>query len=354
MTHAASPRRDSDRRVVPWLLFGLVVLFGAAYVAAYLFTSDRIPRGTTVSGIRIGGLMPAAAEQRLHQGLDPRAAEPVTVDANGVRTTVVPTRSGLAYDVPSTVAAVGGGRSWDPVRMWDYVAGGHAQAPVVVVDQQALAAAVAEVADAADQPAVEGRVTFGSGEATPHYPENGTLVDRTRAEVALRAAFLAGERSLELPTLVDRPTISQAAVSRAMDSFANPAVSGPVVVRLDGEGVSVAPEEFADALSMRAQGAELVPGLDPQRLTAILAPKLQQITTPPRDAMVRIVDGRPRVVPARVGVGFDPRQVTARFLDVLRAIGDQRVLDVPTLTQQPHVTTAQAQAAAALLPEGAG
>ena len=32
------------------LAVGLIVLFGGVYVAGYFFTSDRVPRGTTVAG----------------------------------------------------------------------------------------------------------------------------------------------------------------------------------------------------------------------------------------------------------------------------------------------------------------
>jgi vancomycin resistance protein YoaR len=337
------PRRDSDLRVIPWLLLGLVVLFGSLYVAAYLFTSGRIPRGTTVGGVRVGGLVPAAAEQRLREGLGGRAAEPVTVVANGRRTSVVPARMGLAVDVPRTVAAVGGARSWDPRRMWDYVVGGHAQAPVVRVDQGALRAFVDSVAAGADRPASDGRVVFDDGAATPRFPQDGTVVDRPRAATALRAAFLLTHGPVELPTRVDHPRITRAAVSRAMDSFANPAVSAPVVLRLDGEGVSVAPEEFTDALSMAPRGSDLVPRLDEPLFEKVVGARLHQLTAPPREATVKLVDGRPRVVPARAGVGFAPSRLSAGFLDVLRATGGARVLEVPPVVDRPRVTTAQAR-----------
>ena len=70
MTDEPHPYRTSDRRVIPGLLFGLVAMFGALYVAGYYVTSDRIPRGTTVDGIDIGGLTPAAAQRRLRDGLE--------------------------------------------------------------------------------------------------------------------------------------------------------------------------------------------------------------------------------------------------------------------------------------------
>jgi len=157
---APSSYRTNDRRVIPWLLFGLVVIFGALYVACYWFTSDRIPRGTTVDGISIGGMTPVAANAALRSGLDDLATAPIRVVANGERAAIWPVKAGLGVDVPATVAAAGGGRSWDPVRMWEYFAGGNDERPVVTVDRTALAAAVAAVAERADVPATDGSVTF--------------------------------------------------------------------------------------------------------------------------------------------------------------------------------------------------
>jgi vancomycin resistance protein YoaR len=331
--------RTNDRRVVPWLLFGLVVLFGALYVACYWFTSDRIPRGTTVDGISIGGMAPAAARARLQEGLDGRAAEPIRVVANGERATIQPAGAGLGVDVPATVAASGGGRSWDPVRMWEYFAGGNDEQPVVTVDRAALDAAVARVADRVDVPATEGSVRFVGDQAVAKYPERGTVVDRAAAAKAVRAAFLTTSDAVDLPTAEAAPVVSKDAVSRAMDRFANPAMSGAVVITLGGEGVRLEPADFAPALSMKAVGTELQPQLDAQALLARLTPKMGQIAEKPEDATFKIVGGKPVLVPAKTGVTFDPADVTAPFLDLVTKSGAERTLAVKSVPAQPELTT---------------
>jgi hypothetical protein len=85
----------SDRRVVTLLLAGLVVLFGGLYVAGYVAAGDKVPRGTTVSGVDIGGLTPVAARAALEQELGPRAEEPVVVAAEGRRAAITPAKAGL-------------------------------------------------------------------------------------------------------------------------------------------------------------------------------------------------------------------------------------------------------------------
>ena len=339
MSDAPFSYRTNDRRVVPWLLFGLVVLFGALYVACYGFTSDRIPRGTTVDGISIGGMAPAAARAKLQEGLDGRAAEPIRVVANGERATIVPARAGLGVDVPATVAASGGGRSWDPVRMWEYFAGGNDEQPVVTVDRAALDAAVARVADRVDVPATEGSVRFVGDQAEAKYPEKGTVIDRAAAAKAVRAAFLTTADAVDLPTAEAAPVVSKDAVSRAMDRFANPAMSGAVVITLGGEGVRLEPADFAPALSMKAVGTELQPQLDAQALLAKLTPKMGQIAEKPTDATFKIVDGKPVLVPAKTGLTFDPADVTGPFLDLVTKTGAERTLAVKSVTAQPAVTT---------------
>ena len=338
------PYRTNDRRVIPWLLLGLVLLFSALYVAGYLFTSDRIPRGTTVAGIKVGGMAPASAETKLAEGLEGRAAEPITVSANGQRGTIRPARAGLSVDVPSTVEQAGGGRSWDPVRMWDYFAGGEEQDAVVVVDQDALDEAVGKFAGRVDVPAKEGKVTFSNGRADARYPEKGTAVDREGAAAAVQDAFLKTDDVVPLPTGTSEPSITKAAVSRAMDSFANPATSGPVIIRLEGEAVRLEPKDFLPAVSMKAVGTELRPKLDDKALLAAFRPKMKRVALAPKDATVRIVNGRPQVVPSKQGVTFDPKEVTGPFLELLRNTGDARTLRIRSVAAPPKLTTAEARA----------
>ena len=339
MSDAPYRYRTNDRRVIPWLLFGLAVIFGALYVACYWFTSDRIPRGTTVDGTSIGGMSPAAATVALRSDLEDRVAAPIRVVANGQRATIQPAKAGLGVDVAATVAAAGGGRSWDPVRMWEYFAGGNDEQPVVTVDRPALAAAVAAVADRTDIPATEGSVTFVGDQAEAKYPDKGTVVDRPAAASAVRAAFMHTVDAVDLPTAEADPVVSKDAVSRAMDRFANPAMSGAVVITLGGEGVRLEPQDFAPALSMKAVGTELQPQLDTTVLLDVLTPKLAAITRKPKDASFRIVDGAPVLVPAKTGVTFDPAAVTGPFLDLVTRTGAERTLALTGVPAQPALTT---------------
>lgn len=339
--------RTNDRRVIWWLLLALLVIFGGMYAATYHYTDERIARGTTVNGIAIGGMRPAAAQRKLTAGLQGRAAEPITVTAEGQRATIRPARAGLTVEVPATVAQAGTKPSWDPRRLWDYFAGNHEQDAVVTVDGAALDRAVATFAQQVDDPAVEGSVRFSHGEARARYPEKGTLLDRAAAASAIRSAFLHGGRPedvVALRTRVATPAVTKDAVSRAMDQFANPAMSGPVVVRLDEEGVQLQPEDFSAALSVQAVGSQLRPQLDDAALLAALKPKMRSLARAPRDATIRVVNGTPRVVAARDGLTFKPEDVTGGFLGVVAGSGAGRTLRVRSVPASPDVSTADIQA----------
>ena len=59
---ARSTRRDErlgpeseGGRVVVALILGLTMLAGVLYVGAYLMAGDKVPVGTTVAGVDIGG-----------------------------------------------------------------------------------------------------------------------------------------------------------------------------------------------------------------------------------------------------------------------------------------------------------
>lgn len=339
------PFHTSDRRVVRWLLAGLLLLFGGLYAMGYLLTSDRVPRGTTVSGVEIGGLRPAAAKQKLAEELEERAAAPIMVTAFSQRGRVDPAEAGLRLDVDASVEQAGGGRSWHPARIWDSLTAGDDFEAVVTVDEDALDEELKGFTREVDTPAREGRVVFRGESAVARQPRAGEVVDRDAARTAVQEAYLAEDTSpVALPTTVDEPEIDKGDVSRAMAEFANPAVAAPVVIELEGERIELRPRDYTPALSMVPEDGELVPRLDEKRLMRGLRPRMQTSALAPRDATVRLVGGRPQVVPAKRGVTFDPDDVTDEFLDVVVADGAERSLTVDGVVDRPDFTTAEARA----------
>ncbi len=337
--------RTSDRRVATLLLLGLFVLVAGLYTAGYVLTSEKVPRGTTVAGVDIGGLHPAAAETKLEEELAPRAEAPIAVEADEHRGTIQPARAGLAVDYEESVSQAGGGRSWRPGRMWDYFAGGDDLDAVVDVDQTKLDSAIDSFAKQVDKDAVEGGITFKDGNADARFPEAGEEVDRSAAAKAVTDAFLQEDSAdaVELEVSKVAPKVSEKAVRAAMEDFANPAVSGPVILVLDNENVVVRPEAFSTALSMKPEGGKLVPHVDRKKLMAAVRPAMKSVALSPEPATVRLVGGKPKVVPGKNGVTVDAKEVTDKFLALVVQPDDKRTLEVRTVVARPDFTTNDAE-----------
>ncbi|MDO9456210.1 VanW family protein [Nocardioides sp.] len=330
-------------RVVLVVALVLVLLVGGGYAAAYGLAGDKLPRGASVAGVDVGGLSPAAAEDALRDGLADRVAGPIEVSVEDRTGEVDPAEAGLEVDYAASVAAVGGGRSWSPGTLWDHYVGGEDDTDAVVrVDDTALDAAVAELATGLGTDPVDGAVAFERGRVvvTDPVPGRGLEPDSTRE--ALVASYLTGERAdLEITQLT--PDIDDGDVEEAVTAFAEPALSGPVTLRIGSAGVRLRPRQYARALSLVATDGALVPTVDAD----VLVPLVERATAgegAPVDARIELVDGRPRIIKAKPGVTFEPDGVADAFLEAVVKSDGERTAKVAGTVQQPDFTTKDARA----------
>jgi vancomycin resistance protein YoaR len=343
MAAVSDPGREkAGARVVLLLLLGLALLFGGGYAAAYVGAGDKVPRGTTVAGVDVGGQTPEQAVRTLEEGLAGRVDEPISVVVDGETLTLVPADAGLEVDYEASIDAAGGGQSWDPARLWDYYTDGDDLPPVLDVDDAALTAAVDELAADAGTPARNGRVEFRGGRLEVTDPRTGHEVDADAARDAIEAAYLSDDPEVELSLTTTEPDIDEADVQEAVSGFGNPALSGPVTLLFGDSEVTLAPRVYAEALRLRPQDGELVPGLDRLALTRLLDARIS--TGDPVDATVRIVDGAPRVIPAKPGVTYRPADVERAFLELVVRPDGRREERIEAVAAQADFTTADARA----------
>ena len=337
------PRDKAGASVVVWLLLGLVVLFGGLYVAAHYVAGDKVPRNTTVSGVRIGGHPQGEAAQRLQAGLADRVNRPIATTIEGEQVAIDPARAGLAVDYDASVAEAGGERSWDPVRLWNYFTGGDDFEAEVEVDETAYDAQLAELDQQRGATPRDGAVTFDGIDIRTTKARTGKALDPSETLAALQQAYL--EDSPEVVALERSevaPDIDAGDVQEALDGFASPAVAAPVTLRFEGSEVKVFPEDYTAALSLVPTDGELVPTLDAKALTAVVDTRVT--SGAPVDATVALVDGRPQVVPARPGVTFDPAELEAGFLDAVARPQGERRIDLTATVAKPDFTTKEARA----------
>ena len=342
------PYTTNDLRVIPWLLFGLLVLFGGLYVAGYVLSGDRVPRGATVAGVKIGGLTPANARAELADAIDAQRRDSVRVQALGERGRIDPGRAGLDVDVAGSVEQAGGGRSWNPASIWASLTGGEDYDVVLFVDDRAMNAELHAFGRKVDRPARDGGVRFTEDQAVPRQPRTGQAVDRESSAPLVQDAYRDAMRDpdtprVELPTILQEPDIGTAEVSVAMDQFANPAVSGPVTIELGDEKLLLRPEDYLPALSMVVEDGDLVPRLDDEALLATVEPRMEAVSTAAQDATVELRDGRPYVVHAEKGVSFNEEEVTSGFLQVVADGAGSRTMRVSGVVAKPEFSTRDAR-----------
>jgi vancomycin resistance protein YoaR len=335
-------RETEGGRVVLVLLVGLVVLFGGGYAAAYVVSGDNVPRGTTIAGVEVGGRSQEAAVIALRRGLAERSTAPIPVSVDEATAgSVDPVTAGLAVDYPASVEAAGGGQSWAPERLWDYFTGGEDLEPVVTVDETAMARAAEELVEAHSRPPRDGDVVFDEGRVNVVEPRPGETIDAEEARSALEAAYLQ-DTTAELTTASAQPDVDASDLAEALEGFANPAFSGPVTLVFDRTRVRLGPSEFAPVLSMESRRGELVPDLDEARLIQLVERGMSK-SGRPVDATVRIVDGRPRVIPDKPGVRFRPDDVERAFLRLLRKPASKREAAVDARVARADFRTADAR-----------
>jgi vancomycin resistance protein YoaR len=340
-----APRRErAGFRVVVAVLVVLVVLLGGAYVAAYAGAQDKTPRGTEVGGVDVGGRTLVEAAAALREGLAERVEAPVTIDVDGEERSATPAELGLGVDYVASVREAGAGRSWDPVWLWNYYTGGQELDPEVAVSEMTMSDYLTALAESTGRPPRDGRVRFQGTRVREVKPRSGRSIDPEQAREAIVAAYLTDEPTAVLELVDTQPDIDEDDVRSAVEQFANPAMSGAVTLVFGNSRVRLQPRDFVSALSLRPRDGELEPHVDEKRLLRLVDEQVTSDGGAPVDATVALVGGRPRVIPAKPGVQFDPAEVTAAFTAALTEPEGEREARVRAEVRQADFTTKEARA----------
>lgn len=346
-TDGRTARERPGGRLVIIILVALALLVAAGYAGAYALAGDKVPRGTSISGVDVGGLSRAAAQTKLEDAFRARAEQPIEVSvvregSDAARSmTLQSDQIGIEIDYAASVEAAGAEKSWRPQRLWNYFTGGDDVDAVVDFDEAALDQTLDTLSEGLGTPPKNGAVAFTADGVMATDPTPGEAIDRDQARTAIVDALLGAADTAELTVAPAEPDIDDADVAQALTDFANPAMSAPVTLVFGKSEVRLQPRQFAPALSMQAQDGQLVPVVDEKRLTKLV--KHATTSGEPVDATVRLVNGRPRVVPGKPGVEFEPAAVTEVFLGLLGAADGDRSAEVDATVVDPEFTTKDAR-----------
>jgi hypothetical protein len=328
------PRRESEGgRVVVYLILGLALLCGFLYVGAYLGASDKIPVGTRVAGVDIGGHSPGAAVTLLQDRLADRAKASFTVTLDGRTQQVRPHQAGLGIDYVASVRRAGSGHSWSPRRLWAHYTAGDTLEPVVTMDQLRMEHLVKELDITDGRTATNGSVVFRRDDFVTRAPVSGLELDLQTTAQAFWNAYLSDDPTLQLQFTSHPPAVDSVAVHRFVTGFANPALASAVELSFGHTKVRLEPTSYAHLLGSRPDGNRLAPTVDSAALSTLVEQRLRHggPSNAPVDATVALVGGRPRVVKAQPGVTFQPADVGHALLRAIRS--PDRTARVPALQE---------------------
>jgi vancomycin resistance protein YoaR len=329
-------------RAVILVVLALALLVAGGWAGAYAVAGDNVPRGTTVAGVDVGGRTEADAASALQAGLTERLSQPIRVQVGKVSEDVTPAEAGLSVDLAASVQAAGGGRSWDPARLWDYFTGGEDLDPVITVDDAAMSKLLDRLGAAAGTLPTDGGLEFTASEVRKIEPKVGEAIDPDQAAEAITAAYLAEDPTVELTLERTQPDIDDADVQAALDDFANPALAGPVILVFGDSPVRLSPNDFGIALGVRAEGGVLVPEVDEDALATLVDAGISE-NGAPVDASVAMVNGKPKVVRAKPGVTYEPAAVATTFLDLVTKPSGEREAAVESTVEEPAFSTQDAK-----------
>ncbi|HET9872428.1 MAG TPA: VanW family protein [Propionibacteriaceae bacterium] len=338
-------RRRRPAKVLGILLGLLIAAAGALYLIGYLVAGDNLPKNARISGVAVGGLDRTAATQKLRASLQAQAEQPIKVKIDQVPDTVKPATAGLSVDYAKSVEAAGGGKSFDPRQIWQVLTGGSSTDALVVVNRDKLESAVAALAKEHNSSPVDASLRFKGARIVPTKAVKGITLDEEAAADAIQDSYLSAAGVVALTAQVTQPGITDAEVDKVVKEFAKPAVAAPITLQVgDAGSIRVREKMIGQSITFQPGGGTLVPKLDGHKLFTLAQPELAKVeSVKPRNATVRLVDGKPRVIPAVDGTEVAEKNFIAKVQSVLTKTGAARTTSIALTGAKAKFTTADAQ-----------
>jgi vancomycin resistance protein YoaR len=337
--------RQVNWRLVAIIVACVVVILGVLYVVGYLVAGDKLPRKAQISGIAVGGLHPSEATDKLTTELGAKAAGPLNLTLRDDQAQLKPADAGLAVDYAGSVEAAGGGKSLNPVRIIKVLTGGSATDAVVVVDEAKLNAAVGGLAKTFNSAPADAAVTYKGVKIKQKSAHEGTTLQQDAAAAVLTSSFLKATGPIELPADVAQPGITDEEADQVVADFAKPAIAAPVKVKVSNAGsFEVTPRMLADSIEFLPQNGTLVPALDTKKLRRNADSAIKKVElVEPRNATVRLVKGKPKVISAVNGTTIAADDLKKAIEPVLIKPAAERTVSAQLTGAKATFSTADAK-----------
>ncbi len=348
---ALRTRRRSSARLRLWtrlgLLGGIIGLVALALGLVFAGSADKLASGTRVSGIDVGGLTPAAAQQLLERRAAKLANVPVAFTAGGKTFRLTPRRLGVEVDWAATVARArrqGGGfgvvRGYKRLGLAffpeDLAPRSHAYNPGLNYELGLLARAV-------DAPHREARLVRRGLHVTIAPGSTGRALDRAAARAVIVNALASFSRApVALPVRSDPPSVTVFSLAAAQRA-ATQVIAAPITVVAGPTRLRIPRWRLATILHLPTGSDTRLSftGAAADRYFGLLE---RNIDRAPKDAGFAVnASGAVRVIPASPGLGLDVPRSAARMLAAAEQ-STNRVAQLALSERQPQRSTVQATA----------
>lgn len=321
-------------------IIGLLILVGGAYVASYFVAGNQVPAKASVDGVAIGGLSPEQAREKLETELAPKLAEPITLSAGGTSADIVPADAGLGFDYEATVRAAGGGHSWNPADIYETLTGGGEVDVVRTVDEGALRSAVEAKAPEFTVDGVDATVKFEGGKIVRTEATDAQAMDVDATTATAKQAFDEAKGNVAVTIQNTPPAVTDEMVDDVVTNFAEPLISGPVVLTHGDVQMEIAPGSLAEAASLNVEGDKIVGTLDTSELFEQTAEARRSLElSEPKNASLKFEGGKVAVVPSTSGQQLTEEAFTASVEKAATATGEGRTVPVELEGQEPEYST---------------
>lgn len=335
--------KTHDLRFAAIFVLGFCLLLGGLYAVGHAVAGDRLPTGTTVAGIDIGGMRRGEARTHLQSSLAARLDQPITVSAVGKSIVVNPQRVGLTFDLDATLDEGLAGDSWDPRHLLHVVTGGGAVTLVVDVDRRELAAGLGRLNRRIEQAPVNSRVVFGRDGPSVIAGADGRALDYDEAGQRLGAALNVGDDKVKLGVRSIEPDVTAAEANRFLRRVAEPATAKAVRIDVARVELTLQPRQFAPSMRAVVRRGRLELDVKPGSLLRRTQTAIAGFPQRPVNAKITFRHARPVIVPSRSGVTVDPDNWAAVVLRAAGRSGPHRRAVAKPMPDDPSLTTQQAR-----------
>ncbi len=332
--------KTHDLRFGIIFLVGVAVVIGALYGVGYLVAGNKLPAGTTVAEVDIGGMSPDKARTVLQEKLAPRLENPIKVSAGGSKTyTIDPQLAGLTIDIDATLDLALGGSAWDPRHMLHVLTGGDTLDPVVDLDSAALVSSLRKVAKQVERKPVDSSVSFRRVQPKVTYGRAGRALDYQSSGERLKEAIIAGDDSVNLVVSTIQPHVTVIKATTFEETVARKAVSGPIRIKVADSAMTLTPREFGPALQALPGTDGLRLSVDQAKLVKRARPAMRKLPHRPVNARISFRGSRPVIVPGTSGVTVGAGDLAKAVLKAVDSRGAKRVARAKPTADNPTLST---------------